>query len=291
MASDNAGVKSKDVDRGARRPAPAKAADRVPAKGERGGIQSLERAAAILETVAHSRNGIGLSELSLKVGLNTSTAFHLLKTLVQLGYVAQGEDSKRYRIGTRIFTLAAGAIDDNTLLSLATPVLERLSEKTGEAAHLAIRSNADIVMIARTAATGLLQLADRAGTVRPAHATAIGKMLLAAMAPEDCANLVGALPLERYTKNTITDCDALMREIELIRNSGMAHDRCEFDTDVRCIAVPVHDFAGRSIAAMGISGPVWRMADDSVAEKAVVLRDAAAELSSALGYRRDVARG
>ncbi|WP_127904157.1 IclR family transcriptional regulator [Solirhodobacter olei] len=256
----------------------------ISAKAARGGIQSLERAAAILDVIARSPDGIGLSEISQKVGLHSSTAFHLLKTLVHIGYVVQSNESKRYRVGARIFGLAAGALDDNTLLVLGAPVLERLSAETGEAAHLAIRSQTDILMVARTAAPGLLQLADRPGAVRPAHATAIGKMLLASMPVEPCRALVHTLALERYTRNTITEAETLLNEIEDIRASGMAHDRCEFDGDVRCIAVPVRDFAGRSIAAMGISGPVWRMGEDALPGKAVVLEAAAAELSALLGF-------
>src|SRR5689334_15627105 len=94
---------------------------------ERGGIQSLERAFAILEEVARSRDGITLAELSKRTGLHNSTAFHLVKTLAALGYVEQIRDSKRYRIGRHLFTLAAGALDEIALVRLATPVLEALT--------------------------------------------------------------------------------------------------------------------------------------------------------------------
>src|SRR5574342_570106 len=107
---------------------------------ERGGIQSLERAFAILEEVARNREGINLADLSKAVGLHNSTTFHLVKTMAQLGYVSQVRDSKRYRIGSSLFTLAAGALEENTLLALATPVLETLTRDTGEAGHFAIRS-------------------------------------------------------------------------------------------------------------------------------------------------------
>ncbi|HEY9539161.1 MAG TPA: IclR family transcriptional regulator [Kiloniellaceae bacterium] len=250
---------------------------------ERGGIQSLERAAALLEAVARRPEGSGLAELSTAVGLHTSTAFHLIRTLVQLGFLTQDAESKRYRIGSRIFTLAAGALEENALLSLATPVLERLSADTGEAAHLAVRSKQEIVVIARTAASGLLQLAGRTGATRPAHATAIGKMLLAAMAPDDLDRLLEGLPLPAYTAKTITSARALRRELAAVRRQGIAYDDCELDDDVRCIALPVRDFAGRCVGAIGISGPVWRMSRQAMAEKSQRLRTAAAELSALLG--------
>lgn len=246
-----------------------------------GGIQSLERAAALLDAVARRPEGIGLAELSGAVGLHSSTAFHLAKTLVALGLVRQEAD-RRYRIGSRLFGLAAGALDETALLSFGTPVLERLSASTGEAAHLAIRARDEIVVVARTAATGMLQLADRPGT-RPAHATAIGKILLAAMPPDDFERLLATLPLPRLTARTIVAPDALRREIGEARRLGVARDDRELDPDVRCVAVPVHDFAGRCAAAIGISGPVWRMSEDAMREKTEDVRRAAAELTERLG--------
>src|SRR5215471_12100657 len=117
-------------------------AEKAPAEApkERGGIQSLERAFAILEEVARNREGINLADLSKAVGLHNSTAFHLVKTMVQLGYISQMRDSKRYRVGSGLFTLAAGALEENSYLELATPVLEKLTRETDEAAHFAIRS-------------------------------------------------------------------------------------------------------------------------------------------------------
>lgn len=252
-----------------------------------GGIQSLERAAAILDIVAASRaEGVALADLSERTGLHTSTAFHLLKTLEGLGYVERVADSKRYRIGGRIFVLAAGALDEATLLSLGTPVLERLSHDTGEAAHLAVRSGADIVLVARTAATGMLQMSERAGVVRPAHATAIGKLLLAQLPLEQLELLLDRIDLRPFTERTLTDRAALVAELSEVRETGVAHDRRELDDDVVCVAVPVLDFAGRCVAAMGVSGPVWRMEEEALAPKLDRLRTAAAELSGKLGATR-----
>lgn len=262
----------------------AKSEVRKPEKG--GGVQSLERAAALLDAVAACRDGIGLTELSAQVGLNTSTAFHLIKTLVALGFVVQEAETKRYRIGSHVFALAAGAMNEATLLTLAMPVLEALSEETGEAAHLAVRTRGEIALVARTEATGMLQMSERVGIMRPAHATAIGKVLLAYMPERQRAELVAGLELRKFTEATITDRCRLSTELETVLHEGIAHDRCEFDADVRCIAMPVLDFSGRCVAAIGISGPIWRMAQEDVAEKGAALGRAADDLSSLLGYRK-----
>lgn len=251
-----------------------------------GGVQSLERAAALLDAVAGCRDGIGLTELASQVGLNTSTAFHLIKTLVSLGFLVQEPETKRYRIGSHVFALAAGAMNEATLLTLGMPVLEWLSEETGEAAHLAVRTRSDIALVARTEATGMLQMSERVGIIRPAHATAIGKVLMATLPDAQRADLVAALDLRKFTEATITDPDKLLAELDVVRREGLAHDRCEFDADVRCLAMPVRDFSGRCVAAIGISGPVWRMAPEAVEEKGAVLARGADTLSERLGYRK-----
>jgi len=262
------------------------AAPAAPAEApkERGGIQSLERAFAILEEVARNREGINLADLSKAVGLHNSTTFHLVKTMAQLGYISQVRDSKRYRIGSRLFTLATGALEENALLAAATPVLETLTRETGEAGHFAIRSGNDIVVIARTAGSGLLQMVDRTGAQRPAHATALGKVLLGALSDDQIRQLLGPEPLRRFTPKTIVERDALLREIDEVRRKGIAYDDGEFDGEIRCVAVPVHDFAGRVAGAVGISGAVWRLSLQSLQDKARQVRTAARRISAALGY-------
>jgi DNA-binding IclR family transcriptional regulator len=252
---------------------------------ERGGIQSIERAFAILEEVARNRDGIGLADLSKRLALHASTVFHLAKTMVSLGYVSQQKDSKKYRIGRRLFALAGGAFDDIELVNLATPVLEKLSRDSGEASHFAVRSGDEIVVLAKTAGTGMFQMADRSGTVRPAHATALGKVLLAALTPAQLERHLETRELHRFTPKTVVERAALVRELEAVRRDGIAYDDGEFDAEVRCVAVPVRDYAGRVAGAIGISGPVWRLSLRALQEKSARVRAAAAGLSAELGAR------
>lgn len=251
---------------------------------ERGGVQSIERAFAIAEEVARNREGIGLAELSKRVGLHNSTTFHLVKTMVQLGYVSQLADSRKYRIGRRMFTLAAGAMDEIELVSVATPVLEKLTRETGEYSHFAIRSGEQIVVVAKTAGTGIFQMVDRTGAVRPAHATALGKVLLAALSPSQLERYLETCELRKFTAKTIVEKDALLREIEEVRRKGLAFDDGEFDPEARCVAVPVRDFTGRVAGAIGMSGPMWRLSLQALQEKSKYVRQAAVGLSAELGF-------
>src|SRR5471032_2793489 len=257
---------------------------RDPAK-ERGGVQSIERAFAIAEEIARNREGIGLAELSKRVGLHNSTTFHLVKTMVQLGYVSQLAESRKYRIGRRMFTLAAGAMDEIELVSVATPVLEKLTRETGEYSHFAIRSGEQIVVVAKTAGTGIFQMVDRTGAVRPAHATALGKVLLAALSPSQLERYLETCEFRKFTAKTIVERDALRREIEEVRRKGLAFDDGEFDPEARCVAVPVRDFTGRVAGAIGMSGPMWRLSLQALQEKSKYVREAAVDLSAELGFQ------
>lgn len=251
----------------------------------RGGVQSLGRAFSILEEVARHREGIGLADLSKLVGLHNSTTFHLAKTLVSLGYLRQERDSKRYRVGRPLFALAASALDEIEMVNLATPILEDLSRESGESGHFAVRMGDSVVVIARTSGPGAFQLTDRVGVVRPAHCTALGKIMLASLRPDQLKRFLERVELKPSTKKSITDPAVLLRDIAEIRRSAIAFDDGEFNAEVRCVAVPVYNFTGEVIGALGISGPIWRMTDQVLQSRAKLVQAAARRLSAEFGAR------
>ncbi len=250
---------------------------------QRGGVQSLARAFGIMEEVARSRDGISLAELSKRVGLHNSTTFHLVRTMVSLGYIRQIKDDKRYRIGRPLFALAASALDEIEMVSLATPVLEDLSRETGESGHFAVRMGDSVVVIARTAAPGAFQLTERVGVVRPAHCTALGKVILAALRPDQLDRFLGRVELTPVTPKSLTELGVLKKDIDEVRSSGIAFDDGEFNPEVRCVAVPVKDFTGQVIGAIGISGPIWRLSIQALQSRARIVQAAARRLSAEFG--------
>ena len=252
---------------------------------QRGGVQSLGRAFSILEEVARHRDGIGLAELSKQVGLHNSTTFHLAKTMVSLGYIRQERDTKRYRVGRPLFALAASALDEIEMVNLATPIMEDLSRETGESSHFAVRMGDAVVVIARTSGPGAFQLTDRVGVVRPAHFTALGKIILAALRPDQLKRFLERVELKPSTKKSITEPAVLLREIAEVRRSAIAFDDGEFNPEVRCVAVAVYNFTGDVIGALGISGPVWRMTDQLLQSRAKIVQAAATRLSNEFGAK------
>lgn len=262
----------------------AKAAE-PEASRERGGVQSIERAFAILQQIAQHPDGISLADLSKKVELHTSTTFHLVRTLVETGAARQDRETKRYHLGRLIFSLAANSASEVELVTMATPFIEDLARTSGETTHFALRSGNDIVIAARCAGTGAFQLVERNGGIRPAHCTSLGKVLLAALTPQQLEDYLSSVPLAAFTDKTIVDPERLRAEIAHVRQSGIGYDDQEYDNEVRCVAAPVRDFRGQVVGAVGASGPVWRMTLPRLEDMAQKVRSTAADLSRELGYR------
>ena len=249
-----------------------------------GGIQSLERAFAILERVAATPGGIGLSDLGRATGLHTSTAFHLIKTMQQLDYVLQDEETRRYRLGPRALRLVGSSAELTDLVARVEPFVERLAALTGDSAHYAVLTGSDVQVIARADGSGAFRLNEAMAIGRPAHATAIGKVLLAHLSEAALDRFLAATRLDAYTGRTITSRTRLKAELATVRAEGLAFDDTEFHEDLRCVAVPVRDHRRRVVGALGISAPAFRVSLGALGDKAPIVRSAATEVSRALGH-------
>jgi DNA-binding IclR family transcriptional regulator len=121
--------------------------------------------------------------------------------------------------------------------------------------------------------------------VRPAHCTALGKIILASLRPDQLERFLKRVELKPSTEKSITEIAVLMREIEDVRRSGIAFDDGEYNLEVRCVAVTVKDFTGEAIGALGISGPVWRLSIQALQSRAKILQAAADRLSAEFGAK------
>jgi IclR family transcriptional regulator, KDG regulon repressor len=119
--------------------------------------------------------------------------------------------------------------------------------------------------------------------MRPAHCTALGKVMLASLSEDQLERFLERIELKPWTEKSITDIPTLVREVAKVRRTGVAYDEGEFNLEVRCIAVPVKDFTGQIVGALGISGPIWRQSNPVQQRKAKILQAAACRLSAAFG--------
>ncbi len=239
-----------------------------------GGVQSIERAFAILETMADHGGVMGLSQLAAASGLPLPTIHRLVRTLVDLGYLRQ-EPSRQYVLGPRLVRL--GESSAKTLAIWARPHLERLVSELGESANLALLDGDQIVYVAQAQSHRAMRMFTEVGRRVNPHCTAVGKAIMAQMPPEQVREILRRTGMPKQTDNTITDPDEFAKALIWVDEHGYAIDEGEQELGVRCVAVAVPDAPAR--LALSVSGPKTRMGEDVVA-RAVPLLTAAGEALS-----------
>jgi len=230
-------------------------------QGERQGetVQAVVRALTLLDALGDSRGEVGVAELSKQVGFHVSTTHRLLATLIAQGYARQNPETGRYALGAKAFHLAESYLGQLDLRRAIRPTLERLSHETGETANLVILEGGEALYLDKVESPQSLRIFSRIGRRAPLHCTAAGKVLLASHSRQKVDALLGQAPLEALTRSTITSRSQLRGELEKICKQGFALDLEECEAGASCIAAPVRNAQGETVAALGISGPSVRM--------------------------------
>ncbi|MEQ4717034.1 IclR family transcriptional regulator [Nonomuraea sp. B19D2] len=236
--------------------------------GTGGGVRSVksaERTIAVLEYLSSATHACSLREVATDLGLPRASAYALLTTLVNTGWV-EADGAGRYRIGIRALRAGAAYVERDDVVQRAQPVMNLLNDELGETVHLARLDGAEIVYLATNISRHSLAVVSRPGRRLPSWATGLGKAILAGHPWREVDEL---LPenLEPRTVNTITDRTALRAELEEIRRRGHAVDEQESTIGLRCFAVAL-DFGSPPNEALSCSVPVVRL--DPEREKVIV---------------------
>jgi len=242
-----------------------------------GGVQSLERAFGILETMAEAGGTLGLSQLADRVKLPLPTIHRFVRTLVDLGYLRQ-EPSRQYALGPRLIWL--GESSARMLGTWARPYLTDLVDGLGESANLAMLDGDQIVYVGQVPSRQSMRMFTEVGRRVSPHCTAVGKALLAPIDPVDVHALLRRTGMHPHTEHTITDPQVFAAQLEQVLERGYATDDEEHELGVRCVAVAVPRAPSR--IALSVSGPATRMTDDMVARAVPLLTDAARRFSDNL---------
>jgi IclR family acetate operon transcriptional repressor len=265
---------------------------RPPIGRDRGGIQALDRAFLILDVIADAGGEAKLTEISAAAGLNISTCHHLISTLHDWGYVARGAGSKTYLLGSRILHLSAACLRQVDLPRRAQDYIDRLNEQTHEAVQLAIMQDTSLVNVLRRDARHAVRVdAALGGKTNAAHATAIGKAILAWLPPSELDRIVADKGLTPFTPNTIVSLEQLKEELRLTRRNGFAIDREEFQPGVVCLAAAIRDHAGAVVGSISVSTPTFRATAEYLDQIKLHLIAATDELSMELGAPGALLRG
>jgi len=246
--------------------------------------QSLERGLRVLEATAASGGAAALSEIARKTALPRSTAHHLLRALVEFGYLIQDSVGRRYALGPKLFRLTERTWTKEQLAEISMPFLDELSRRTGEGTSLAILRDGVVTIVAKRESEGPVRVVQEVGATRPIHCTAVGKALAAWLPSRELEAILARTRLEPLTARTITAPAAFRRELARIRASGFAVDDEEHIQGIRCIAAPVRDHSGEVRASLCVVGPKSRLPWRRLAEIRTPLAAVAADLSARLGY-------
>jgi len=243
------------------------------------GETSLGKALSLLEALENSRGASSLGEIAAATGITKPTAHRMLAVLESRGYVRR-LPNRDYALGPRLISLGNFARGQNSLVTAASPVLDRLVRLCGETIHLGVISgNALLYLDRREPADVAVRLATMPSPLSSLHAGAAGKVLLA-FGPESLLEAVIAQGLPRYTARTITTEAELRAELATVAAQGYALNEQERNDGVRAVGVPIRAQDGTCVAALSVAGPVQRLTLEEVPRMRALLDQGAAEISA-----------
>jgi DNA-binding IclR family transcriptional regulator len=223
-----------------------------------GGVRVLHKTLDVLETIAQSPAEVRLGGLARQIALPKATVFRILNTLEARGYLDRSE-AGGYRLARKLAAFQTALPSDQALRLAALPLLDRLAGQCRETVNLGIRDAGDVLVLETVESPQAVRMSSKAGNRRSMHSTALGKVLLAGMAEKEALRLLRLKGMPRLTPHTLTTTAALLEELTRVRAQGFAIDDQENEMEGRCIAVPIRAPERGLIAALSVSGPVYRM--------------------------------
>lgn len=253
---------------------------------KRGKTDMVGKALSLLTMLGDAPGATTAADLSRRADLPFSTAYRLLQSLQRAGFVDFEPEGKKYSLGLRVFQLGLYVSNSLGFAGTATPVLERLTEKTGEASILAVLDNDRFLTVAKVDGPKAFRVTSDPGYRGHLHCSAFGKALIAFAPAEEREHLVESVDLVPVAPRTITDREAFRAEIARVRAQGYAVMDEENEVGMRAIAVPVLAASGdgepRALAVIACSAPTVRMGVDELLDQLPALQQAAEELAARL---------
>lgn len=219
-------------------------------------VQSLGRGLAVIRAFDAGHPEMTLSEVARATGLTRAAARRFLLTLAELGYVRA--EGRTFRLTARVLDLGYAFLSSLTLPEVAEPHLERLVAEVHESSSLSVLDGRDVVYVGRVPTSRIMTVAINVGTRFPAHATSMGRVLLAGLPESGLAAYLAEADLAPLTPRTVTDPDRLAAEVRRVRTQGWALVDQELEKGLRAVAVPVRDRAGLIVGAVNISAHASR---------------------------------
>jgi len=249
-------------------------------------IYSIDRALQILELFSLEKPEWGVTEIGKTLNIYKSNVHNVLTTLAERGFVIKDSETNRYKLGIKFFELGSIVIKNMNLRKIAYPYIEELSKEFNETVHLGVLDKGRVVSIEREESKQGLYSHVEIGKSAPLHCTAVGKAIMAYLPSDEVNSLIKENGLKKYTDNTITNKEDLIKELEKIQKQGYAIDNMEHEEGVRCVASPIKDYRGEVIASLSISGPAFRIDNKDVMHIAKRIKEYCNYISEKIGYTK-----
>jgi DNA-binding IclR family transcriptional regulator len=244
-----------------------------------GGIQVIDRMASLLEAIARYQDPVSLKVLSAETGLHSSTAFRILASMIQNGFVER-DDTGRYRLGHRLLQLGSRVHSQVDLRNEALPIMEDLRDRLGETVNLTVRQGDEVIYIEKATPNRMVHVQQIVGSRAPLHVTAVGKLMLAIAGDDECRAYAQRTNLPAYTRNTINRMDRLLEEAKRLREQDHALDDEEAEIGVGCIGTLIRDSFGNVVGGLSVSAPIERRRQEWIQQ----VVDAGRQISARLGH-------
>ena len=218
------------------------------------GVQTLDRTLDIIELLAVEPEGIGVSEIGLRLGLHKSTVHRLLNALAVRGYIEKEAKFGMYKLGLKFIEISSHFLNKLELKTEALSYLRKLSETVGQTVHLAILSGSEAIYIEKIDSLSSIRMYSQIGRRIPVHCSAIGKVLLSGLKNDELKKITDEIEYKGFTPFTIKTSEDLINEVKKVKKAGYATDNEEHEEGIRCIAAPIYDYTGRVIASVSTSG-------------------------------------
>ncbi len=244
-------------------------------------MTSLARGLHVIRAFAGTEGRLSIADLSRATGLTRAVVRRCLYTLRELGYAAS--DGRAYCLQPKILSLGYSYLCTAPIAIAAQPVLKELSARLGEVSTAAVLDEGTVVYVARASAQRIMSVTLGVGSRLPAYCTALGRVLLAGLTPEQAAAELARAELVAHTRFTVTSRQRLAEILAQVRADGYALNDQELEIGLRSIAVPVHNVVGHAVAAMNVSAQASRLSRRELIEDVLPpLRAAAERLGSQL---------
>ena len=243
-------------------------------------IQVIERIFTLMDVLASREEAISLKEISEKTGLHPSTAHRILNDLT-LGRYVDRPEAGSYRLGMRLLELGNLVKGRLNVRDAALAPMRELHRLIQQPVNLSVRQGDEIVYIERAySERSGMQVVRAIGARAPLHLTSVGKLFLAADDLNRVRSYATRTGLIGHTRNSITQLPVLERELQKVRQQGVARDNEELELGVRCMASGIYDDQGKLLAGLSISAPADRLDEQWLLK----LQEATRDISHSLGH-------